>query len=132
MAYAENCFTKFNQSCTLHEAIKRAAEIKREISFQYPHNMNNIPIKVSGIAWERGIRIGPSLPKNTKEDTLLRQNVHVEAISKLKTLRLQLLRAFYMCEVLYHFLNHGKPNEGQWQSEFESARQTNPQAKLGQ
>ena len=132
MAYKEKCFTKRNQTSTLHEAIERAAKIERETSFQYPHNMRNILINVRGIARKRDIRIGPSLPKNTKEDALLKQNGRLEAVIKLKTVRLHLLRAFSICEVLCHFLNHGKPNESQWQSDFESASQTNPQAKPGQ
>ena len=91
MAYTEKCFTKLYQTSTLHEAIERAAKIERETWLQYPHNMRNIPIHVRGIAWKRGIRIGPSLRKNTKEDALLTQNGRLEAVIKLKTVRLHLL-----------------------------------------
>jgi hypothetical protein len=131
MAHTKKCFTKLYQTSTLHEAIKRAAKIERQTSFQYPHNKRNIPFNVRGIAWKRGIRIGPSLPKNTKEDAPLRQNGRLEVVIKLETIRLQLLKAFHICEILCHFLNHGRPNESQWQSEFESASQANPEAKPG-
>ncbi len=73
MTYTEKYFIELYQTSTLHEAIERAAKIERETSFQYPHNMRNIPINVRGIAWKRGIRIGPSLPRNAEEDALLIQ-----------------------------------------------------------
>lgn len=73
MTYTEKYFMELYQTSVLGEAIKRAAKIERETSAHYPHNIRNIPINVHRIAWKRGIRIGPSLSRNAKEDALLIQ-----------------------------------------------------------
>jgi hypothetical protein len=46
------------------------------------------------------------LPENAIEYAFLTQKGPIETINKLKTVRLQLVRAFDICESLSHFLNH--------------------------
>jgi hypothetical protein len=105
MAYIEKSFAKHNQTLKLREAVERAAKIERGASFQYQHNARNTLIYSCGAAWQRGLGIGPSLPKKPVKDALLLQNARRETVIKLETVRRQLLRAFYICESLSYFLN---------------------------
>jgi hypothetical protein len=104
MAYSKNPCIQFFKIDSLCGAIEQAANIKRRIPFQYQDKTLNIPIDLFSISRGRRIGIRTSLQKNTIENALI-QNGRVEAVIKLKTIRIHLIRAIHICESLRYFLD---------------------------